>query len=114
MEFVNRFQELEGLRKVLFGGRPALVRVYGRRRLGKTELLRKLCAEQDGLYLLMEEADPVQQRDSLSDQVAGGAGGLRVPFRSWDAFWEYPLKPEVLGNRHLQFVDHRLGLLCHG
>ena len=89
MEFVNRFQELEGLRKVLFGGRPALVRVYGRRRLGKTELLRKLCAEQDGLYLLMEEADPVQQRDSLSDQVAGGTGGLRVPFRSWDAFWEY-------------------------
>ena len=89
VRFVNRFQELKNLKELLLAGRPAMVRVYGRRRLGKTELLRKLCAELGGLYLLLDEADPGQQRDSLSQQVARGSGGLKVPFRSWDAFWEY-------------------------
>ena len=48
MEFVNRVEEIEALRPVVRGPPPALVRVYGRRRLGKTELLRKLLAGESG------------------------------------------------------------------
>src|SRR2546425_10334481 len=88
MPFVNRFQELESLRKVLRDKRPVLVRVYGRRRLGKTELLRKLCKEEQGLYLLVDEADSPQQRDSLSRQLASEVGTLAMPYPTWDAFFD--------------------------
>jgi len=100
MPFVNRFHELESLRKVLRGGRPVLVRVYGRRRLGKTELLRKLCKEEQGLYLLVDEADSPQQRDSLSRQVAGEIGTIVMPYPTWDAFFN-----------HLRQIDRKFVVL---
>src|SRR3990172_517552 len=65
MDFVNRYVELTDLRRVLGNPRPSLIRVYGRRRSGKTELLRKLCREADGVYLLVDEADALQQRAAL-------------------------------------------------
>ena len=89
MKFVNRFEELRALKEALGGGRPVLVRVYGRRRLGKTELLTRLCQQEQGLYLLIEEADPRRQRASLADQVARGTDQLKTPFPSWDSFWEH-------------------------
>ena len=89
MRFVNRLVELEELRRIFRRPKPSLVRVYGRRRLGKTELLRKLCREERGLYLLFDEADPPQQRDSLSRQVATETGSLLIPYPSWDAFLDH-------------------------
>jgi AAA+ ATPase superfamily predicted ATPase len=89
VRFVDRTTELAELRRVLGSPRPVLVRVYGRRRLGKTELLRKLCREERGLYLLVDEADPPQQRESLSRQVAAEANTLAVPYPTWDAFLDH-------------------------
>lgn len=89
MKFVNRVSELTSLQRVLQQPQPGLVRVYGRRRLGKTELLRKLCRERNGLYLLIDEADPIQQRESLSRQVAMETRGLAVPYLTWDAFFDH-------------------------
>lgn len=89
MPFVDRFRELESLRTVLTDRRSALVRVYGRRRLGKTELLRRLCKEANGLYLLVDEADPPQQRDSLSRQVASQVRTPALPYPTWDAFFDH-------------------------
>ena len=86
MRFVNRQVELQELRKIFRSSKPSLVRVYGRRRLGKTELLRKLCREERGLYLLFDEADPPQQRESLSRQLATETGSLVIPYPSWDSF----------------------------
>jgi len=87
MEFIDRVSELEELNRVLRIGRPALIRVYGRRRLGKTELLRKLCREQQGLYLLIDEADPPRQRESLSEQIAAEKRTVSIPFLTWDRFY---------------------------
>ena len=92
--------ELEELRKVIRSTRPALVRVYGRRRLGKTELLRRLCLEEHGLYLLIDEADPPRQRESLSRQVATETESLALPYPSWDAFLD-----------HLRQVDRKFVVL---
>ena len=89
MQFVDRIEEIDALRKVLRGKQPALVRVYGRRRIGKTEVLRKLCREDRGLYLLVDEADSRQQRDSLSRQVAAEARTIMIPYPTWDAFLDH-------------------------
>ncbi len=88
MKFVDRSSELDELKRVLESGRPALIRVYGRRRLGKTELLRRLCREQRGMYLLIDETDPPRQRESLSEQIAAETRTVPTPFLTWDAFYE--------------------------
>lgn len=89
VSFVNRFVELEALRRAIRGPHPVLVRVYGRRRVGKTELLRNLCREANGLYLLVDEADPPRQRESLSQQVASESHTVAMPYPTWDAFLKH-------------------------
>lgn len=92
MEFVNRQAELESLRGALSASGPALIRVYGRRRLGKTEILQKLTKELGGVYLLIDDADTSQVLASLSRQIAVETDSLPVPFRSWDDFYEHLIK----------------------
>ncbi len=89
MDFVDRVEELGSLEALLERDEPALIRLYGRRRLGKTELLRRLCEQHGGLYLLIDDADRRQLLDSLSQQVANEAGTLRTPYGDWDAFFEH-------------------------
>lgn len=97
MDFVNRTRELAALREALDGTSPSLIRVYGRRRLGKTELLQKLAEERRGVYLLVDDADTAQVLASLSRQLAAELNTLAVPFRSWDDFYLYLM--EVLPDR---------------
>lgn len=84
MDFVNRATEIEAIEDLLDRAEPALVRVYGRRRVGKTDLLRRICDRRDGIYLLVDDADRRQVLDSLAEQIASATGSLRVPLRSWD------------------------------
>lgn len=82
--FVDRHKELADLLKVILGDRPAMVRLYGRRRVGKTELLRELNKRAKGLFLLADEADRPQQLESLSRQLAEATKSIRMPLRDWD------------------------------
>lgn len=86
--FVNREAELGELDRVLARREPQLVRIYGRRRVGKTALLQKLVARQGGLYLLADEADRPQQLESLDRQIALQTQGLRMPLREWDDLYD--------------------------
>ena len=96
--FVNRFSELRDLEGLLAAGAPFLARVYGRRRLGKTELLRKVCQQRDGLYLHIDEADPLRIRTSLSRQIAQQVQTIALPYPDWDSFLDHlvELAPPVV------------------
>ena len=98
MEFVNRFHEMAALRELLEQRTPVLVRLYGRRRLGKTEMLRHLCETGGGLYLHLDEADPPQIRQSLSLQVAQQLHTMALPYRTWDDVFSH------LAQLHPSFV----------
>lgn len=87
--FVNREKELESLRAAIGRPRPGLLRVFGRRRLGKTELLQRVCEERGGIYLLIDDADTAQVLASLSRQLAMETGSLATPYRSWDDLFEH-------------------------
>lgn len=89
MNFVDRAAELSALRDGMARGRPSLIRLYGRRRLGKTELLRRICEERDGIYLLIDDADTPQVLASLSQQLAAETNSLAMPYRSWDDFYNH-------------------------
>jgi hypothetical protein len=92
MEFVNRRTELEELRALLRQREPVMIRLYGRRRLGKTELLKILCRDEGGLYLLVDEASVQEQRASLARQVQEQVGGERPVYPDWDSLFRHLLE----------------------
>jgi AAA+ ATPase superfamily predicted ATPase len=88
VEFLNRADELEMLRRRLAGDRAELLVVYGRRRVGKTELLTHMASEVRSLYF--EAADTVKP-DQLQDltaelaRVSGSEVLAAQPLTSWEA-----------------------------
>ncbi|HIH73198.1 MAG: Archaeal ATPase, fused to C-terminal DUF234 domain [Thermococcales archaeon 44_46] len=54
-QFVNRSDELEVLRKAYGSGRKELIIIYGRRRVGKTTLVRKSVERMKHVYFFAEE-----------------------------------------------------------
>ena len=84
--FVGRQTELHDLDAVLRRPVPQMVRVYGRRRLGKTVLLQELVRQHEGLYFEVEEGEKALHLETLSEQLALQLSRTAHPYRSWDDF----------------------------
>lgn len=92
--FVNREAELSFFNQVLERKRPGpgqLILLYGRRRVGKTELLHQW-ARQSGLpytyWVANKEAAPLQRR-SLFASVMAMPEEQATAFDSWPVFWQW-------------------------
>jgi len=69
LHFVNRTDELGALRKWT-DNKPRLAVVHGRRRLGKTRLLRHWQEDLDSCYVLATEGTAVSQRAAFAEDLA--------------------------------------------
>jgi len=78
-EFVDREAELEFLERRYREGRPHLLVIYGRRRVGKTELLKRFLAEKPCVYFLAT-------RTSIRDNLA--ALRKRLAEATWRRYFE--------------------------
>jgi len=89
--FVNRFSELEALNGLLKKGRPALVLLHGRRRVGKTRLIQEFMRDKRGLYFYVPNAEEKTILGEFSRVVESEffEGFMFVNFGS---FMEYLLK----------------------
>lgn len=88
MPFLNRVSELSALERRLTGNGAEFLIVYGRRRVGKTELLDHLAGQARSFYFEATDTVPAQHLLDLTDELAraSGRGLLRVqPLTSWDA-----------------------------
>ncbi|MCG5219930.1 ATP-binding protein [Streptosporangium sp. KLBMP 9127] len=88
MEFLNRTDELGMLNRRLTGDKAELLVVYGRRRVGKTELLAHLAAGMRSFYFEATDTVVQQQLRDFTDELARVWGNdlLAVqPLGSWDA-----------------------------
>jgi AAA+ ATPase superfamily predicted ATPase len=88
VEFLNRTDELSMLRARLTGDRAELLVVYGRRRVGKTELLAHLAANVRSLYFEATDTVTTDQLLDLTTELArvGGDPMLAAqPLTNWDA-----------------------------
>ena len=69
MKFVDRTEEKERLEKALNSPLPSFIAIYGRRRLGKSTLIKKVLHPSD-IYFLADKSESQHQRQLLSEVVS--------------------------------------------
>ncbi len=85
MEFIDRKKELKRLETALKGCKDKLLVVYGRRRLGKSKLIKKLLKEGD-VYYEATKSESSTQRLGLAASVALSYNGFDKPtYSTWDS-----------------------------
>lgn len=93
--FLNRTHELAQLQRWWDGDRPELVTLYGRRQVGKTELLVHFIADKSAIYFYADRQLVGDHLRAFTEQVLALADDpvLRVqPFASWEAALTYVLR----------------------
>ena len=87
MEFVDRKTETERLTRILNSESPCLVIVRGRRRLGKSTLIKRVLTEND-IYYEADKTDASNQRSLLANVASLAFSGLDAAnYPSWEALF---------------------------
>jgi len=88
--FVNREEELAFLEGHYRSGRAELFVLYGRRRVGKTELLRVFCQDKPHIFFIATTASDEAQLARFTGQVLTfqGISPAGLAFPSWDNAFE--------------------------
>jgi len=101
--FINRKAELEQLDRLYNSDHAELFVLYGRRRVGKTELLRAFCTEKPQLFFIATLSSDNEQLATFSQQVYGFIhpdvpAGFSYP--TWEAAFqalaELPMNPRPI------------------
>ena len=85
--FVNRVSELALLEQHYTSGKSELFVLYGRRRVGKTELLVRFCENKRHVFFVADQASEQVLRTALSGSINDalfGKGQVNAIYRSWD------------------------------
>ena len=91
-EFKNRVRELKLLNELYEQNTSKLIVLYGRRRVGKTELLKEFLKKHKGLYILARQESEAEQLKKISSQIAEYYKDNVLtlnPFANWDALFQY-------------------------
>jgi len=89
MTFYNRADELESLKMAYESPGYALIVVYGRRRVGKTALLKEFCTDKPHLYFLAAQEAESRQREKFVEQIATQYEERVPQIDDWDDAFEY-------------------------
>ncbi len=95
MLFLNRTRELSLLDRWWQSNQPELVTLYGRRQIGKTELLVHFLEGKPAIYYYADRQPLADQLNAFSEQVLALVDDpvLRLqPFTSWEAALTYTLR----------------------
>jgi len=96
--FKNRIKEIELLEKLYEEKKPKLVILYGRRRVGKTELLNEFARKHKALYLVARQESIKDQLEKMSEEIAEFFKDdiLKLnPFQNYDALFSYLAKKKI-------------------
>src|SRR5579872_5347219 len=90
--FLHRMPELDQLQRWWDGKAPELITVYGRRQIGKTELLVRFLAAKPTIYFYADRQVLLDHLRAFTEQVIALVDDpvLRLqPFSSWEAALTY-------------------------
>lgn len=106
--FVNRSDEMSMLRRRYASPEAELLVVYGRRRVGKTELLKHFIKGKPHLYFMADQRSEKETLESVSMLAAEHFHDeflLQQPFRSWDVVFSYLTSKTVSGEKFVLVLD---------
>lgn len=86
--FINRHQELAALERMFQSEIAELFVLYGRRRIGKTELLLQFCKNKRSIYFLasqLKERDHLQQLVEIARHVINDPLLQSLAFNDWES-----------------------------
>lgn len=90
--FVDREDELAYLEELYRKAGSRLFIVYGRRRVGKTELLRRFSANKSHIFFSCDLSSEREQLRQFTEKIYHATGDsflLSQPFQSWEALFRY-------------------------
>jgi len=99
MNFIGRKKELNLLRQFYRGKGFKFIVVYGRRRVGKTEVIKRFIRSKKGIYFLADQRSEIEQLRELGRIIGGNFNDFvlsRRGFADWLEVFEY-LKNKVKG-----------------
>jgi len=89
LPFLDRHEEAERLRRLLARPEGSLGVLYGRRRCGKSRLLREILAPARAVYYVGDDREGALQRASLATEIGRLLSGFeRATYPDWDALLE--------------------------
>ena len=87
MNFVNRTEEQASISKILSDKKAGFIVVYGRRRCGKSTLLKHALTEKD-IYFMADQTEGTQQITLLAQTIAIQIEGFDlVKYPNWEALF---------------------------
>jgi len=89
MAFYDREAELDTLSAAFESPGSDVFVVYGRRRVGKTELLKEFCTDRPHIYFLATQEAEHRQREKFIDQVAAFFDDRTPRIDGWDEAFDY-------------------------
>ena len=107
--FIGREEELRFLNERYASDHGELVVLYGRRRVGKTELLLEFCKGKPHMFYVCEECIDSKQLSSISKaagEVVGGNIGRSLSFDDWTSAFSFITDlPAGGGGKRLMVID---------
>lgn len=88
--FVNRVSELKILETRYASGKAEFFVLYGRRRVGKTELLTRFCEGKPAIFFVSDLGSEISLRSTLSrsiNSVLFGPGQMDAVYSNWEALF---------------------------
>lgn len=107
MQFVNRIAELAFLNKYFEKPGFQFIPLYGRRRVGKTRLVREFIRDKRAIYFLADSVTESEQLRNLGCEVGEFFGDTILAesgFRDWQQFFRY-LKEKAEHERLVMVID---------
>ena len=87
MEFVDRKEEQKRLLKILGGEKASFIVIYGRRRLGKSTLIKKVLTAKD-VYYMADQTERTHQIGLLSKEISMVLADFdKVVYPDWEALF---------------------------
>lgn len=112
--FIGRTQELQFLNEHYLSSKAEFIALYGRRRVGKTELLTEFCKDKPNLFFACTETTDKQQFLKFSECVLsyGNSRSLIKAFADWEDI--FSRLPDLAGNSRLVVVIDEFPYMCKG
>ncbi|HLC68377.1 MAG TPA: ATP-binding protein [Candidatus Bilamarchaeaceae archaeon] len=89
MSFIDRKEELKFLEERYPQGKPQFIVIYGRRRVGKTELIKEFSKEKKAIYFLAEKGNIEVNFERFSQRIAEASNQEGISFKGWKEAFEY-------------------------